>query len=218
MNLKSKILPITAATVFLALPAVADTVNVYQIGSTHPGTCGANTALDPFNVCITGTATPTWSNNFSGNLGDTAFLSILAEGIDNGSVIPGGEVDQVIVNGTPVGDLSQQSFYSPFFNLSNSNAITGPGDIDGDNSDPTVANSGVPNNIITDLTLSVFNVTGLVGNGANSIQVVVDPGNFVDEIDVSTLAGSPVPEPSTLFVLVLASGLLCISSRRKRLS
>ncbi len=215
MNLKSKILAITALGIFLALTASADQVDVYQIGSTS-GICGANTALDPTGACISGTPTPTWVNNFTGATGDPGFLSILAEGIDNGSVIPGGEVDGVTVNGTFVGNLTQQSFYSIFFNLSNSNAGTGPLDLDGDAGDPVITDPGTPaGTIVTDLSLSTFFVpAGILLNGANTIVVNVDPTNWVNEIDTSGLTA--VPEPSSL--LLLATGVLCgISSIRKRL-
>jgi hypothetical protein len=209
------LLVVTALGVFLALPATADVVNVFQIGSTSsPGNCRANTAFDPAGNCIHGSATPTWTNNFTGSPGSTAILTILAEGIDNGSVIPGGEQDRVLVNGTFVGDLTQQSFYSPLFNLSNSNTGTGPLDLDGDNGDPTVTGQP-PNAQITDLSLSTFNVTALVHVGANTIQIQVDPTNWVDEIDVSNLAA--VPEPSSL--LLVTAGLLgAIGFIRKRLS
>jgi hypothetical protein len=210
MNVKSKILAVTALGLFLALSASANTVNVYQIGSTS-SICGANTALDPTGACITGTATPTWTNLFSGSLGDTATLTIVAEGIDNGSVIPGGEVDQVKVNGTLVGALTQQNLYSPLFNLSNSNAGTGPEDLDGDAGDPTVKGVTAP---ITDLSVSTFNVTGLVGNGANTIQVLVDPTNWVNEIDTASLTG--VPEPGTLSMLGAGLALLGLAMLRRR--
>src|SRR5690349_5309831 len=125
MNLKVKILGLSVLGLLLALPAAADVVNVYQIGSSAT-VCGANTAYDPSGACITSSATPTWTNIFSGNLGDQATLMILAEGIDNGGTVNPSEVDRVLVNGTFVGNLTQQSFYSPLYNLSNSNAGTGP--------------------------------------------------------------------------------------------
>jgi hypothetical protein len=206
---KSTTLAITALGVFLALPAPASTVNVYQIGSTA-SICGANTAYDPAGNCIYGSPTPTWIDYFTGTLGDAATLTILAEGIDNGSVVLGGEQDGVYVNGTFVGDLTQQSFYSTLYNLSNSNAGTGPLDLDGDTGDPCVTGPiAQPCSAqITDLTVSTFNVTGLVGNGANTIEVMVDPSNWVDEIDTSSLTG--VPEPTSL--LLVATGLLAAGS------
>jgi hypothetical protein len=211
MNRTSKILAITVLGAFLALPATADVVNVYQIGSTS-SVCGANTALDANGNCIAGTATPTWINNFTGNLGDTATLTIIAEGIDNGS---GGEVDGVYVNGTFVGNLTQQTFYSPLFNLSNSNAISGPLDLDGSAGDPCVtAPTPEPcNTQITDLSVSTFDVTGLVHNGANTIEVKVDPANWVNEIDTASLTG--VPEPSSLVSLFFAAGLLGTILRKR---
>jgi len=76
MNLKAKILGFSALGVFLALPAAADVVNVYQIGATS-NICGPHTAQDPSGACINGSAAPTWVNIFSGNLGDQATLTIL---------------------------------------------------------------------------------------------------------------------------------------------
>jgi len=214
------ILAVTALGVLVALPAAADVVNVYQIGSTGgPSACAPNSAFDPNNNCIAGSPTPTWTNNFSGSPGSKAVLTITAEGIDNGSVIPGGEVDGVFVNGNFVGNLTQQSFYSPLFNLSNSNAGTGAFDLDGDlgpggKMDPTVV--GQPANaLITDLSVSTFDVTAFVHAGANTISVHVDPTSWVDEMDISNLAAAP--EPSSL--LLVATGLLgAFGFIRKRLS
>jgi len=61
MNLKAKILGFSALGVFLALPAAADVVNVYQIGATS-NICGPHTAQDPSGACINGSAAPTWVN------------------------------------------------------------------------------------------------------------------------------------------------------------
>jgi len=99
VNLKAKILPFGVLGVFLALPAAANVVNVYQIGATS-STCGPNTARDPSGACINGSAAPTWVNIFSGNPGDQATLTILAEGIDNGSATgKPSEFDQVLKRG-----------------------------------------------------------------------------------------------------------------------
>jgi hypothetical protein len=208
MKLVSRILAVTAVCVFLALPAAADDVNVYQIGSTS-SICGANTAFDPAGNCIFGSATPTWINNFSGGAGSSATLSILAEGEDTG------ENDAVYVNGNLVGNLTQQGFYSPYYNLSNSNAGTGPLDLDGDAGDPCVTGpTALPcNTLVTDLTWSTFNVTGLVNNGPNTIMVAVDPGNWVDEIDTSNLTSAP--EPSTMLLLGVSLLGLPLLKRRK---
>ena len=217
MNLKAKILAFSAlGVVFLALPAAADVVNVYQIGATS-STCGPHTAQDPSGACINGSAAPTWVNVFSGNLGDQATLTILAEGIDNGSATGNpSEVDQVLVNGVFVGDLTQQSFYSPIFNLSNSNAGTGPLDLDGDSGDPCVTGLSCGAQV-TDLSVSTFDVTGLVVPGANTIQVVVDPSNWDNEIDTSSLtARATAPEPGTLSLLGTGVFLVGLASFRRR--
>ena len=122
-------------------------------------------------------------------------LSILAEGIDGGPNAPGGgEHDQVVFNGTPIGDLTQQNFYSPLYNLQ-----PGPGALAG----------------ITAETLSVFDVTSLFVPGVNTITVNVDPANWVNEIEVSTLAETPLPAALPLFASGLG-GLGLIGWRRKR--
>jgi len=176
-----------ALAVLLALPAAADNVTVNIVGSSPGGL-----ALDQSGNPIGGIPVIIWTNNFSGNLGDAATLSIVAQGIDNGSVVPGGEVDAVYVNGTFVGDLTQQNFYSPLFNLQ----IGPPGYLAG----------------VTALTTSVFDVTGLVGNGANAIEVVVDPNNWVDEVETSDLEA--VPEPASM--MLLGTGLVGLAGTLRR--
>ena len=209
------LLAVTALGLCFAPAASADFVNVYQIGSTG-GPCGANTAYDPAGNCIHGTATPTWTNTFTDAAGSSAILTIVAEGIDNGSILVGGEIDGVYVNGSFVGNLTQQSFYNPLFNLSNSNAGTGPLDLDGDNGDPCVTGPMTQpcSAQITDLSVSTFNVTAFVHPGANTIVVMVDPDDWVDEIDTASLQGAPEPAP----LFLIGAGLFAVGILRKRLS
>jgi hypothetical protein len=189
---KSLMLSLGLFGILGTVPAMAgsQTLNLYIIGSNPPGN-----ALDPVGNNIGGMADIMWTHNVTGNA--PATLSILAEGIDGGPNAPGGgEHDQVFFNGTLIGDLTQQSFYSPLFNLQ-----PGPGALPG----------------ITAETLSVFDVSGLFVSGLNTVEVKVDPGNWVDEVEVSTLTAAP--EPST-WAMVLAGfiGLGLIGRRARRSS
>jgi len=171
----------------LAIPVAADTVNVYTVGSSPPGN-----ALDPGGNNIGGIPVITWQNFYDGNPGDSAVLSILAEGVDGGPNAPGGgEFDEVFVNGNFVGDLTQQDFYSPAFNLQ-----PGPGALPG----------------ITAETWSFFDVAPFVNHGLNTITVVVDPGNWVNEIEVADLS---VPEPGSF--LLFGTGLAGLAAMIRRM-
>lgn len=173
---------------FLAAPVTASTVNVYTVGSNPAGN-----ALDPFNVPVGGVPIVSWTDMFVGVPAGSVFLSILAEGVDGGPNAPGGgEFDGVYVNGTFVGFLTQQPFYSPLFNLR-----PGPGALAG----------------ITGLTVSVFEISALLVNGLNSFEVRVDPGNWVNEIEIARLF---VPEPDTLAMLGLGVGTLGLVLWRRR--
>jgi hypothetical protein len=169
----------------VAMPVMADSINVYTVGST-------GTALDPVGNPVSGMSVITWTNTVA--TAGPATLSIIAEGIDSPG--PGaGEVDAVLFNGVFVGDLTQQGFYSPASNLCIATAITGP-----------CALSGT-----TALTTSTFSVNALAG--ANTVTVDVDPSNWVDQIDVGTLT-STAPEPSSISLLGLGIGLTLLAKKR----
>ncbi|HEV3333274.1 MAG TPA: PEP-CTERM sorting domain-containing protein [Bryobacteraceae bacterium] len=177
----------------LALPASADIANVYTIGSNPAGE-----ALDPAGNNVGGIPVITWTNNVAS--AGLATLSIIAEGIDNNG--PGGlaEIDAVKFNGVFIGDLTPQGFYSNFFNLCVATAITGPCGLN--------SATGAP---ITGLSTSNFTVNALAG--ANTLEVDVASGNWVDEIDKSTLTSS-VPEPSSAAFLGLLTGAVFLVRRR----
>lgn len=177
---------IAAAVVggLFAVPASAETVDVYQVGG--------SSALDPLNTPIPGSPSITWTHTVTG-LGGKFLLSILAEGIDSppNSSSPG-EIDNVFFNDTFIGSLTQQGFYSPFFNLQ-----PGPGALPG----------------FTALSTSIFDVTSLVILGLNTVRVDVDPSNWVNEIETSTLE---VPLPAALPMLATALGVLGAAAWRRR--
>jgi len=144
--------------------------DIYTVGSNPAGL-----ALDPSNNPIGGVPIISWT--FTAPSAGPALLSILAEGVDTG------ELDEVFFNSVSIGFLTQQGFYSSFFNLQ-----PGPGALPG----------------ITAETTSFFDV--FANAGLNTVQVDVAPGRWVDEIETSNL--SSIPEPGTLglvsFGLVVA--------------
>lgn len=91
------------AICLLTLPASADTVNVYTIGSNPAGN-----ALDPIGGPLGGIPLITWNHVGVAGL---ATLSIVAEGIDTN------EFDEVFFNGASIGFLTNQGFQVGTFNL-----------------------------------------------------------------------------------------------------
>src|SRR6266542_1070760 len=142
----------------LAAPAArradyVENLNIFQIGDTR-----------------TGPVTLDWNHFYDGSQApeDTVTLEIVAEGIDSNG--PNGleEDDQVFFNGTLLGLLTHQLFYSADFNIK-----AGQGAL------------GFPD---TELSTSVFNVNpGLLQVGNNLVQIVVDPANWIMEAETSSL-------------------------------
>lgn len=176
-------LAVMAATPASAIPIV-DVVNVMTVGSNPAGN-----ALDPLGNNIGGIPLISWTHTV-GSLGaGPAWLSIVAEGIDTN------EDDEVFINGTSLGFLTNQGFQVPDFNLQ-------------------PAAGALPN--ITALTISAFDVSALLQVGINTIEVHVDPTNWVNQVETSTLSynNRQVPEPGTLALLLAGLGGLSLLRRR----
>jgi hypothetical protein len=169
---------VIAVATMSSVPATASVQYLYAVGAS------INPALDPAGNSIGGVPVISWTDTWSG--GGTGILSILAEGID---LL---QDDEVFVNGTSVGFLTQQSFTSSLFNLQ-----PGAGALAG----------------ITDLTTTVFDVTSLLVVGVNQFQIKVDPGNWVNEIEmVSLTTAAAVPEPASWALVGLALAGLGLSA------
>jgi len=172
---------VIAVATMSSVPATASVQYLYAVGAS------INPALDPAGNSIGGVPVISWTDTWSG--GGTGILSILAEGID---LL---QDDEVFVNGTSVGFLTQQSFTSSLFNLQ-----PGAGALAG----------------ITDLTTTVFDVTSLLVVGVNQFQIKVDPGNWVNEIEMVSLTTAAVPEPASLALVGLALAGLGLSRRHRQ--
>ncbi len=166
---------------------IVDNEDVYAVG------CSGSPALDPDDNALACASTISWEHDitFDENHLKEAILKITAEGID-GVDVPAPEIDNVYVNNTFVGTLTNQSFYSPFNNLN-----PGPGALVD----------------FTELTMSLFDVTSLLVSGVNTIRVDVDPSNWVLEIETSSLTVT-VPVPGSLALMGL--GLAGIRYRRRK--
>lgn len=182
---------IAAFAALLAVPASASSINVFTVGSTH-----AAGALDPMDNPLSGVPIVSWTWTLAGLPTATTLLSILAEGIDSGPSGPsGGEFDGVFVNGTFVGYLTQQSFYTPYYNLR-----PGPGALAG----------------VTAETTSIFDVTSLLVAGLNTFEVRVDSSNWVNEIEVASLSTveQNLPEPASLPLAATALAAFALGRRK----
>src|SRR3984957_3540571 len=191
LKLGSALAALTVGTLLAAAPASAGPVvlqnNVFTVGSNPAGR-----ALDPGGANIGGIPAITTTFTLAAGAA-TGSLTLLVEGVDGGAGAPGGgEHDTVSINGTLLGDLVQQSFHSPLFNLQ-----PGPGALPG----------------ITAETTTTFDVSGLLVAGINTVTVDVDPHNWVHEVEVVTLTAS-VPEP--LGITLLGAGLAGLGVVRRR--
>ncbi|MCU7796319.1 MAG: PEP-CTERM sorting domain-containing protein [Candidatus Thiodiazotropha sp. (ex Myrtea spinifera)] len=159
------------------------------------------TFIDAVDVYTVGTSTTiNWQHYYDGSESPeaSATLAIVAEGVDAPGP-GGGENDRVFFNGVLLGELDQQPFYYSGFGIN-----PGPGAL------------GAPR---TELTTSIFylNPAWLL-TGWNSISVIIDPANWIMEVETSTLTVNSVPEPSPLLLMIAGlAGLagLGFASRKK---
>lgn len=153
--------------------------------------------IETLDVYDVGTSvTLSWNHTYDGSASPEAeaFLTIIAEGIDDdgASLV---ETDLVYFNGNLLGELTKQNFYNPGFQIK-----PGPGAL------------GSP---LTELTTSIFTLDlAWLNVGNNLVNVVIDPSNWIMEVETSTLSVTPVPEPGT--IILLGSGLIgLVFARRK---
>lgn len=139
---------------------------------------------DIYQYSVGGTINWSHSYDFSQVAPLTAQLTIVADDVDQG------ELDQVFLNGTSLGYLTQLSDYT---------------------------NWGYTPGVGGDLTTTVFAFDPSLLDWTMPIDVAVGPAWGV-EIETSTLTvtGAPVPEPSTLLLLGIGLGGAAIWRKRQR--